>query len=270
MPFVTVAAVHQNDSPTLMQVSGFVQADRKSSSLTLSSNMFFGNRETRKKMSKSPEKKEIRLDSGKATDISETSTTDDYATAYDNSGTDTSSKRSVGHQQIESKPESKEGSSFESASSIHSFAKEDTIQIVPSSPPTIAEENAEEMIEGGKLHEVKVIETKDLEGKMHTDEKEELSGDVESSSSGSYSLDSGQRDQKMEWSDQDKAKKKKEFKLDLSDNSNDLENWNNEKEEMEKTETSPRSQLQIKTKFISSSTKKTQQVRHGVASQKNN
>ncbi|KAK6626476.1 hypothetical protein RUM44_008949 [Polyplax serrata] len=224
VPFVTVAAIHKNDSPVPVQVpAAHSQQERKSISRGLDPNVFFGmHKDVRRKMSKSPEKEEVRLDSSKATDISENSTTDDYATAFDNSGTDTSSRKSVNHQQPESKPGSKEGSSFESASSVHSFAREDAVQVVPSSPPTIAEENSENVEEHEENMEIN--ESNEREVKHEREEKEELSGDVESSSSGSYSLDSGQRDQKPEWSDQEKARIKKEFTLELGDNSNNIEN----------------------------------------------
>ena len=78
-----------------------------------------------------------RTDSGGKTDLSEASTctTEDYVTANDtnNSGTDTSSRRSFPQASGAPATAAGEGSSFESASSIYSLAREmnndDVIQV---------------------------------------------------------------------------------------------------------------------------------------------
>lgn len=238
VPFVAIAAVHHYESPSSVANAGMIQSERKGSAHSLGVNIFSSSlsptmRESRRKSSKSPEKDETRGDSGKITDISETSTTDDYATAYDNSGTDTSSKRSRQQQQSGSKPGSKEGSSFESASSVHSFARDDTIQAVPSSPPPIAEETSD-IAETEEIP--KSTDTEEKEPEEKVEEKEEISVSAESSSSGSYSLDSGQREQKTEWTDQERRRIRKGFKLDLSDHSNEPENWSDGGEPVEKSE----------------------------------
>ncbi|XP_068081098.1 serine-rich adhesin for platelets [Anabrus simplex] len=103
-----------------------------------------------------------RTDSGKTgTDLSEASTTEDYITANDNnSGTDTSSRRNGSHRVNEmggaapvtgggSIGGAGDGSSFESASSMYSFARgdlstEDLLQ-ASCSPPPIMEENSSDL-----------------------------------------------------------------------------------------------------------------------------
>lgn len=270
VPFVTIAAVHHYESSSSVANTGMNQGDRRGSGLGLGVNLYSSSLSPRdrRKSSKSPDKDEARGDSGKITDISETSTTEDYATAYDNSGTDTSSKRSRQQQQSSgSKPGSKEGSSFESASSVHSFTRDDTIQAVPSSPPPIAEETSDiaEIEEGSKSAEV---EQKEPEQKVVVaEEKEELSARSESSSSGSYSLDSGQREQlKGEWTEQERRRIRKGFKLDLSDHSNEPENWSDAGEPVEKSEEGGQHQpspRQGKSKYTTTvpAARRTQQVR---------
>lgn len=266
VPFVTIAAVHQYESSSLVTNTGIVQVDRRGSAHSLGVSVLSATslspaiRESRRKSSKSSDKDETRGDSGKITDISETSTTDDYATAYDNSGTDTSSKRSTRQQQHGSKPGSKEGSSFESASSAHSFARDDALQAVPSSPPPIAEENTSDVAETEDVSKSINIELKEPEEKAHTEEKEELSVSAESSSSGSYSLDSGQREQKTEWTDQERRRIRKGFKLDLSDHSNEPEAWSDGGDAVEKSDDGTSSQrVQSKAKFTSVPVRRTQQ-----------
>lgn len=268
VPFVTIAAVHHYESSSSVANTGMNQADRRGSGLGIGVNLYSSSlspRDSRRKSSKSPDKDEARGDSGKITDISETSTTEDYATAYDNSGTDTSSKRSRQQQQSSgSKPGSKEGSSFESASSVHSFTRDDTIQAVPSSPPPIAEETSD-IAETEEVQKSVDVETKEPEEKVVVvEEKEDVSVSAESSSSGSYSLDSGQREQKGEWTEQERRRIRKGFKLDLSDHSNEPENWSDAGETVEKSEEggqhvpSPR---QGKTKYTTVPVRRTQQVR---------
>ncbi|XP_039294153.1 uncharacterized protein LOC111051707 isoform X2 [Nilaparvata lugens] len=183
----------------------------------------------------------VRTDSGRTniTDMSETSTTtEDYATATENnSGTDTSSRQLP---RVDSGPQasapttaqpSTGGSSFESGSSLYSFARADAtedIQQVPCSPPPIEEE--------------KERVPEEVEEKKHKD-GDSVSG--ESSSCGSYSVDgsSGEKqggasehsgrcstpgdyespteDQQTssknrKWSDEEIVKAKKGFKLELS------------------------------------------------------
>lgn len=203
----------------------------------------------RRKSMKSPEKDvqqvqqslEQRRDSCRINDISEASTTEDYATAHDNSGDDTVSCR-----QPADKAGSKEGSSFESASSLPGNSKEEaSFQVVPSSTSPIHEEA-----------EVRRV-------------VEEETASVESSSSGSYSLDSCQKDaleegkaraKSREWTEQERTWAKKGFTLDLSDVSGEPEG----EEEDEKMTTSdgqsnlPTSPKKAKTK--TSGIRKTQQV----------
>ncbi|RZF37004.1 hypothetical protein LSTR_LSTR004692 [Laodelphax striatellus] len=171
--------------------------------------------------------------------MSETSTTtEDYATATENnSGTDTSSRQLP---RLDSGPQasitttaqpSTGGSSFESGSSLYSFARADAtedIQQVPCSPPPIEEEEKERVPE-------------EVEEKKHKD-VDSVSG--ESSSCGSYSVDgsSGEKQgasdhsgrcstpgdyesptehqqtasKNRKWSDEEIVKAKKGFKLELS------------------------------------------------------
>lgn len=260
MPFVTIATVHHHETPSTLASTGVIQPERKSLGVTSfsASSLSPMMRETRRKLSKSPEKDEVRG----ATDISETSTTEgDYATAYDNSGTDTSSRRSARHHQQSSKPGSKEGSSFDSASSAHSFVKEDAIQAVPSSPPPIVEENTNDFAESENVSKAINAEAAGLPEKDPSEDKEDMSGSAESSSSGSYSVDSGQ--QKAEWTDQERRRIRKSFKLDLSDHSNEPETWSEGEivaEKVEDSSVSQRSAPQIKAKYTTVPIRRATQV----------
>lgn len=258
MPFVTVASVHQKDALISTSGSGISQKDWKAPSHSFGQKLFLV-RDNRRRASKSPEKEDIRPDSGKITDISENSTTDDYATAYENSGTDTSSKRSTNYKQPDILPDVKEGSSFETTSVGRSFVTEDTVQVVPSPPLKISEEKAVDTVKPVESQKDNTENKRERDVEMTVCEKEEASVDLESSSSGSYSLDSEQRESKSEWTEQDKKRMKKEFKLDLTDPSNVLENWCEDKAKTE--DISPKFQEQIKTKFTPVLNKRVQQVK---------
>nr|CAD7443410.1 unnamed protein product [Timema bartmani] len=162
-----------------------------------------------------------RTDSGKTgTDISETSTTEDYVTANDNnSGTDTSSRRSVSYHL----PKDRGGgqgaagvgggsagagdcSSFESASSMYSLTRgelnSDELAQVCCSPPPIMEENSSDVPTTPQLEseDNQASTTPRVSIDMTTAQKKgsghegtSPSGDS-SSSSGSYSVEGSSND----------------------------------------------------------------------------
>lgn len=241
MPSVTIATVHHHESTSPISTK---EPPRPTKSSYQGTSLSPGVRESRKKLTKSPEKdielqpqpQPQRRDSGRITDISETSTTEDYATAHDNSGEDTTSSK----QQQGSKAGSKEGSSFESASSLPGNVKdESSYQVVPSSTPPIPEEPAGDVVEP---------EERKIEDKEET-------GSAESSSSGSYSLGSCQKDPR-EWTEQDRSWAKKGFKLDLSDQS--VEQEPEEEKPSSGQPHLPTSPKKAKTKTVA--TRKSQQV----------
>nr|CAD7595190.1 unnamed protein product [Timema genevievae] len=162
-----------------------------------------------------------RTDSGKTgTDISETSTTEDYVTANDNnSGTDTSSRRSVsyhlpkdrgGGQGVAGVGGGSAGagdcSSFESASSMYSLTRgelnSDELAQVCCSPPPIMEENSSDVPTTPQLEseDNQASTTPRVSIDMTTAQKKgsghegtSPSGDS-SSSSGSYSVEGSSND----------------------------------------------------------------------------
>ncbi|XP_024084743.1 uncharacterized protein LOC106669477 isoform X2 [Cimex lectularius] len=166
-----------------------------------------------------------RSDSGKTnTDMSEASTTDDYATATENNS-DASSRPHLAEKET-FQPGQGTGS-FESGSSVYSLTRADATeeQQVPCSPPTTE------------------AETKESSTEQQEDKGGDGDGDTssaESSSCGSYSVegssdklghsdkshcsstggyDSPFEDQKQrKWTHEDKSRVKKGFKLELSAN----------------------------------------------------
>ncbi|BES94582.1 Hypothetical protein domain [Nesidiocoris tenuis] len=183
-----------------------------SSSATLSSNEAFA-----------------RSDSGRTntTDMSEASTTDDYATATENNseGSGRQPKNSDGIQEGANQPGTANGS-FESGSSLYSLTRADATeeQQVPCSPPLVEDDDENKISESAE------------------DKADDGDGDTssaESSSCGSYSVEgssdklghsdkSGQcsstggydspfEDRKQrKWTTEEKSKAKKGFKLELS------------------------------------------------------
>lgn len=127
-----------------------------------------------------------RTDSGKTnTDVSESTTTDDYFTANSGTGTDSSRRSRSGSyksgERIQPNPVTEPGSSFESASSIYSVARSNEDMVVPSfTPPPIPEEVVPDVPE-----EIIVEPAASVAGSGTTGR---TSPSATSSSSGSYSL----------------------------------------------------------------------------------
>ncbi|XP_073979225.1 uncharacterized protein isoform X3 [Rhodnius prolixus] len=165
-----------------------------------------------------------RSDSGRTnTDMSEASTTDDYATATENNS-DGSGRRQA--TDGETSQAGQGASSFESGSSLYSLTRADATeeQQVPCSPPPIEEEPGDKMseeqeekagdgdgdtssAESSSCGSYSVEESSDKLG--HSDKSDRCS------STGGYDSPSEDQSKQRKWTSEDKSRAKKGFKLEL-------------------------------------------------------
>ncbi|XP_015598809.2 uncharacterized protein LOC107269459 isoform X2 [Cephus cinctus] len=181
-----------------------------------------------------------RTDSGGRTntDLSETSTTEDYVTANTSTGTGTTTGTSATTSSRSRQPQlpnmtpTAEGSSFESASSIYSLARSEPVAEEPCSPPAILEETEvspalEPPASPARSTSSSSSGSYDLEDAMpdpvqetyptaplsgHTSETELDHDDGHHSSSGGYA--ESPPDPHI-WTEEERRKKKKMFTLDF-------------------------------------------------------